>query len=121
MDGTGFAKDPLMANDETNIDSAKSFDHLQFPRQDLEEIANLGYGKMGRVFVAKTSPGAEHAYNGLVAVKELDSKEEERRGEFDLEVEMFTLLNHENVVRLIGICTQEVPYYLITEYSEEVS
>ena len=78
---------------------------------------------MGRIFSGKINSGP---YTGdspseMVVVKEFDGNVEEYKADFHLEVEMFSQLNHENVVRLIGVTTDSHPYYIITDYSECVS
>ena len=120
IEDNGFAKDPLMGNEVIPLENGKCLDRWQFPRNDLEEIETLGHGKMGRVFKANAT-GITNAKQTLVAVKEFDGKGEEHQAEFDLEFEMFAQLNHDNVVRLLGITTDKQPTFIITEYSEEVS
>ncbi|XP_016320971.1 inactive tyrosine-protein kinase 7-like [Sinocyclocheilus anshuiensis] len=52
----------------------------------------------------------------LVLVKSLESREETHRTEFRRELEMFSKLNHAHIVRLLGICRETQPHYMILEY-----
>ena len=117
-----FNKDPLMANQDYPMDDGniRSVDRWQFPREDLEELQTLGHGKMGRIFVAKATGIREGPKDILVAVKEFDKKDEYRKEEFDGEFDALAQLQHDNVIKLLGVCTTEYPLYLITEYSEQV-
>ena len=74
---------------------------------------------MGRVFKAIATTD-KYPDGALVSVKEFDSIENLQKEEFNLEVEMFLQLNHENVVKLIGVSNLNSPYYMMIEYSELV-
>ena len=128
VDGEG--KDPLI-NNGTSTDipmgaiDKKKVDKWEFGREKLTELATLGHGKMGRVYKANADGIREGEKRTLVAVKEFNTIEEkEHAEEFNTELEMFTQLDHENVVRLLGICTSKeetsVPWLLITDFGEEV-
>jgi len=102
------------------MNTIKNYKQFEFPRNELKPIGNLGYGKMGRVYSAEVLFMNEGGKRTLVAVKELDLKDSETdpRTEFDLEVEMFAQLQHENVACLVGICIEQRPFLIITDYSE---
>ena len=74
---------------------------------------------MGRVFKAIATTD-KYPDGALVSVKEFDSIENLQKEEFNLEVEMFLQLNHENVVKLIGVSNLNSSYYMMIEYSELV-
>ena len=80
-----------------------------------------GKCQFGDVFLAK----AHHIHNGeqetLVVVKALMSRDERGHFEFRREMDMWSRLNHEHVVRLLGVCREMEPQFLITEYPEWVS
>ena len=120
MEDGEYAKDPLMGKESIPLENGKCLDRWEFPRKEIEELETLGYGKMGRVFKANAK-GITNTKQTLVTVKEFDGKGDEHQAEFDLEVEMFAQLNHDNIVRLLGVTTDTHPFYIITEYSEEVS
>uniref|UniRef100_A0A672P3U9 Inactive tyrosine-protein kinase 7 n=1 Tax=Sinocyclocheilus grahami TaxID=75366 RepID=A0A672P3U9_SINGR len=91
-------------------------DELHFPRAHLQTITSLGRGVFGEVFLAKARAIEETEPETLVLVKSLESREETHRSEFRRELEMFSKLNHAHVVRLLGICRETQPHYMILEY-----
>uniref|UniRef100_A0A673IKD4 Inactive tyrosine-protein kinase 7-like n=1 Tax=Sinocyclocheilus rhinocerous TaxID=307959 RepID=A0A673IKD4_9TELE len=91
-------------------------DKLHFPRAHLQTITSLGRGVFGEVFLAKARAIEEAEPETLVLVKSLESREETHRTEFRRELEMFSKLNHAHVVRLLGICRETQPHYMILEY-----
>ncbi|KAK2896200.1 hypothetical protein Q8A67_010688 [Cirrhinus molitorella] len=93
-----------------------SSDKLHFPRAHLQTITTLGRGVFGEVFLAKAKAMEEADQETLVLVKSLQSREETHRTEFRRELEMFSKLNHAHVVRLLGICRETEPHYMILEY-----
>lgn len=116
-----FAKEPLMNNESIPLEEReRALEKWNFPREDVEEIQTLGHGKMGRVFKARAAGITRDEKSTLVAVKQFDGTGEDYKAEFDLEVEMFAQLNHDNVARLMGVNVDVTPYYIITEFSDEV-
>uniref|UniRef100_A0A672LGZ6 Protein tyrosine kinase 7 (inactive) n=1 Tax=Sinocyclocheilus grahami TaxID=75366 RepID=A0A672LGZ6_SINGR len=95
-------------------------DELHFPRAHLQTITSLGRGVFGEVFLAKARAIEETEPETLVLVKSLESREETHRSEFRRELEMFSKLNHAHVVRLLGICRETQPHYMILEYVDLV-
>ncbi|XP_016371882.1 inactive tyrosine-protein kinase 7 [Sinocyclocheilus rhinocerous] len=91
-------------------------DKLHFPRAHLQTITSLGRGVFGEVFLAKARAIEVAEPETLVLVKSLESREETHRTEFRRELEMFSKLNHAHVVRLLGICRETQPHYMILEY-----
>ncbi|RWS16284.1 cadherin 96Ca-like protein [Dinothrombium tinctorium] len=102
---------------------------IEYPRKNLELLNVLGEGNFGLVWKAKVNGIKE---TGIVAVKtakvltikffnfieKADSSENEWN---DLLRELNIMLQlgqHPNVVRILGCCTEMVPYYLIMEYVE---
>uniref|UniRef100_A0A8C1L6B1 Protein tyrosine kinase 7 (inactive) n=1 Tax=Cyprinus carpio TaxID=7962 RepID=A0A8C1L6B1_CYPCA len=75
-----------------------------------------GRGVFGEVFLAKARAIEEAEPETLVLVKSLESREETHRAEFRRELEMFSKLNHAHVVRLLGVCRETQPHYMILEY-----
>lgn len=115
-----FAKEPLMNNESIPLEEReRALEKWNFPREDVEEIQTLGHGKMGRVFKARAAGITRDEKSTLVAVKQFDGTGEDYKAEFDLEVEMFSQLNHDNVARLMGVNVDVTPYYIITEFSDE--
>uniref|UniRef100_A0A3P9A7C4 Inactive tyrosine-protein kinase 7 n=1 Tax=Esox lucius TaxID=8010 RepID=A0A3P9A7C4_ESOLU len=103
-----------------------SLDRGLYPRANLTTITALGKGEFGEVFLAKAkglvSPGgrggSEDEEETLVLVKSLQTRDETLQLEFRREAEMFGKLSHPNLVRLLGMCREAEPHYLILEYAE---
>ncbi|XP_041351989.1 inactive tyrosine-protein kinase 7-like isoform X2 [Gigantopelta aegis] len=95
-----------------------SFDRFQFPRQDLHTLAIIGKCQYGDVFLAKARSIRPTELETLVVVKSLLSKEENIFFNFRQEMEMYSKLDHVNIVKLLGMCREMDPQFLITEYCD---
>lgn len=94
-----------------------------------------GRGEFGDVMVAKipitpdkrnsiaTTPTPQGDEKDLpVLIKSLtQTKDDECLTEFKRELDIFHKLNHENVSKLIGLCREVEPHYMIMEYTDWVS
>lgn len=116
--------------------SKSSYDKLNLSRSNLKDMKLIGRGEFGEIFLAKlpksavtasekrssrvSSPSEEKETN--VMVKSLNqTKEESCLLEFKREIDMFSKLSHEHVVRLCGLCRETEPHFLILEYTDWVS
>nr|KAF6507483.1 protein tyrosine kinase 7 (inactive) [Rousettus aegyptiacus] len=91
-------------------------DKMHFPRASLQAITTLGKSEFGEVFLAKAQGLEEGVAETLVLVKSLQSRDEQQQLDFRREFEMFGKLNHANVVRLLGLCREAEPHYMVLEY-----
>nr|XP_036861957.1 inactive tyrosine-protein kinase 7 [Manis javanica] len=91
-------------------------DKMHFPRASLQPITTLGKSEFGEVFLAKAQGLEEGVAETLVLVKSLQSRDEQQQLDFRRESEMFGKLNHTNVVRLLGLCREAEPHYMVLEY-----
>uniref|UniRef100_A0A3B1IRW7 Inactive tyrosine-protein kinase 7 n=1 Tax=Astyanax mexicanus TaxID=7994 RepID=A0A3B1IRW7_ASTMX len=91
-------------------------DKLHFPRADMQNITTLGKGEFGEVFLAKARGIEEGEEETVVLVKSLQSRDELSQTEFKRQAEMFSKLSHPNIVRLLGLCRDTDPHYIILEY-----
>lgn len=91
--------------------SAKIFSLFEMERatQRFNESRIIGEGGFGRVYEGILEDG-EH-----VAVKVLKRDDQQGTREFLAEVEMLSRLHHRNLVKLIGICTEEHMRCLVYE------
>lgn len=85
-------------------------------------VSPAGNGMYGDVFLAKapglaSGPGNEEQ---LVCVKRLTNKEESVQIEFRAEMEMFHKLSHDRICRLLAVCKEAEPIYMVMEYCEWV-
>lgn len=72
------------------------------------------------MFLAKAQGLEEGVAETLVLVKSLQSRDEQQQLDFRREFEMFGKLNHANVVRLLGLCREAEPHYMVLEYVDLV-
>ncbi|KAJ8361439.1 hypothetical protein SKAU_G00179640 [Synaphobranchus kaupii] len=92
--------------------------------QEEVALANLGTtatankrrGAFGEVLLAKAKGIVEDEEETLVLVKSLQTRDEQLQLGFRREVEMFGRLSHAHVVRLLGLCWEAEPQYMILEY-----
>ncbi|NWT76058.1 PTK7 kinase, partial [Prunella himalayana] len=91
-------------------------DKMHFPRSNLQTITTLGRGEFGEVFLAKAKGAEDGEGEVLVLVKSLQTRDEQLQLDFRREAEMFGKLNHANVVRLLGLCREAEPHYMVLEY-----
>lgn len=112
--------DKLPNNDAYHKTSATlnpKLEKLEFPRNNIIYIRDIGQGAFGRVFQAK-APGLipdEDFTN--VAVKML--KEEASQDllvDFEREACLLAEFNHPNIVKLLGVCAIGHPMCLLFEY-----
>ena len=91
---------------------------------NIKEIKCLGDGNFGQVVLAltvgltKTDLRLEgEASHTLVAVKKLkDNPSDTNKQVFDKEVKFMSRLNHPNVIRLLGVCTEGKSPFIMMEY-----
>ncbi|KAM0875301.1 hypothetical protein ACQ4PT_036879 [Festuca glaucescens] len=91
--------------------SAKLFSLVEMERatQTFDESRIIGEGGFGRVYEGILEDGE------WVAVKVLKRDDQQGTREFLAEVEMLSRLHHRNLVKLIGICTEEHMRCLVYE------
>ncbi len=99
----------------------KNIEKWKVPREDIEELKTLGHGKLGKIALAKLHRESNIEKEVLVAVKHLAKQNEASREAFDRELHMMTQLHHEHVIKLFGVCIDDYPMLIVTEYSEQVS
>lgn len=93
-------------------------DTHQFPRAHLQHITTLGRGVFGEVFLAKARALLASEEQTLVLVKSLQSSEVCAQREFSREMQMFSKLQHTHITRLLGVCTETQPLYMMLEYED---
>uniref|UniRef100_A0A671MEJ3 Inactive tyrosine-protein kinase 7-like n=1 Tax=Sinocyclocheilus anshuiensis TaxID=1608454 RepID=A0A671MEJ3_9TELE len=97
-----------------------SHDKLHFPRNNLHTITTLGKGEFGEVLLAKAK-ATEDEEETVVLVKSLQARDEQMQLDFRRECDMFAKLSHANLARLMGICREVEPHYMIMEYTDMVT
>ncbi|KAL8625922.1 hypothetical protein ACOMHN_012514 [Nucella lapillus] len=114
-----------------NADLLLSIDYsvMEFPRENLRFVQVLGEGQFGEVHLCEALRvneflPDEFSHNRtvsrstmLVAVKMLRPSADDRaRADFHKEIKIMSQLKDPNIVRVIGVCTQEEPLCMIVEY-----
>ncbi|XP_063792778.1 tyrosine-protein kinase ABL1 isoform X2 [Pseudophryne corroboree] len=97
-------------NKPTIYGVSPNYDKWEMERTDITMKHKLGGGQYGEVY-----EGVWKKYNLTVAVKTLkeDTMEVE---EFLKEAAVMKEVKHPNLVQLLGVCTREPPFYIITEF-----
>nr|XP_039251834.1 inactive tyrosine-protein kinase 7-like [Styela clava] len=119
---------------------------LQYDSNNLERITVIGSGNFGEVFLSK-APGlfpnltedilvmvkelqplhlekeSNHSANNCSMIVNDETSEKSRHFEFNREIRLLYMTKHENVVKLLGVCSKYTdsptnPDHLITEYLE---
>ncbi|ODN04404.1 Tyrosine-protein kinase transmembrane receptor Ror2 [Orchesella cincta] len=90
---------------------------LEYPRNDIIYIRDLGQGAFGRVFQAKV-PGLRKGEEfTMVAVKMLkEEASDDLQADFEREACLLVEFDHPNIVRLLGVCAIGKPMCLLLEY-----
>ncbi|XP_053771744.1 high affinity nerve growth factor receptor [Desmodus rotundus] len=85
-------------------------------RRDIVLKWELGEGAFGKVFLAECHSLLPEQDKMLVAVKALKEVSESARQDFQREAELLTMLQHQNIVRFFGVCTEGRPLLMVFEY-----
>ncbi|XP_076440882.1 tyrosine-protein kinase yes-like [Babylonia areolata] len=85
------------------------FKDLEMNRADLSFASKLGQGNFGDVWKAKLNKTVE------VAVKTL-KPQTASPADFLREADIMHKLRHRKLVNLLGVCSKEEPFYIITEF-----
>lgn len=90
---------------------------LEFPRNNIIYIRDLGQGAFGRVFQAKAPGLVPEEEFTLVAVKMLkDEASHDLQLDFEREACLLADFDHPNIVKLLGVCAIGRPMCLLFEY-----
>ncbi|XP_069694454.1 tyrosine-protein kinase transmembrane receptor Ror2 [Periplaneta americana] len=106
-----------MAYHRTGAQLNPKLEKLEFPRNDIIYIRDLGQGAFGRVFQAKAPGLVKGEEFTLVAVKMLkDEASEDLQVDFEREACLLAEFDHPNIVKLLGVCAIGRPMCLLFEY-----
>ena len=85
----------------------------------FEVLKEVGRGGMGVVYLARdTRLGREVA---IKALPEHFAQDPARLERFEREARTLAQLSHPNIVRLLGLCREAEPHYMILEYYDLVT
>ncbi|KAE8632690.1 hypothetical protein XENTR_v10001635 [Xenopus tropicalis] len=91
--------------------------NLEYPRNNIEYVRDIGEGAFGRVFQARAPGLLSYEPFTMVAVKML--KEEasaDMQADFQREAALMAEFDHPNIVKLLGVCAVGKPMCLLFEY-----
>lgn len=112
--------DKLPSNDAYHKTSAQlnpKLEKLEFPRNNIIYVRDLGQGAFGRVFQAKAPglvPGEEFTNVAVKMLKEEAS--DDLLKDFEREACLLAEFDHPNIVKLLGVCALGRPMCLLFEY-----
>nr|XP_012146391.1 PREDICTED: tyrosine-protein kinase transmembrane receptor Ror2 isoform X2 [Megachile rotundata] len=112
--------DKLPSNDAYHKTSAQlnpKLEKLEFPRNNIIYVRDLGQGAFGRVFQAKAPGLVPNEEFTNVAVKMLkEEASEDLLKDFEREACLLAEFDHPNIVKLLGVCALGRPMCLLFEY-----
>ncbi|GAB6022338.1 hypothetical protein CHUAL_006459 [Chamberlinius hualienensis] len=92
-------------------------EELEFPRNNIIYIRDIGQGAFGRVFQAKAPALVKGEEFTMVAVKMLkEEASEDLQSDFEHEACLMSKFDHPNIVKLLGVCAIGRPMCLLFEY-----
>jgi len=104
------AEDELVWDGKNSEFSVFDFEQVLEATNNFSEENKLGQGGFGDVYKGQFAEGLE------IAVKRLASHSGQGFTEFKNEVQLIAKLQHRNLVRLLGCCSQEEEKILVYEY-----
>ncbi|KAK8313041.1 hypothetical protein E1A91_D01G086400v1 [Gossypium mustelinum] len=107
-----YISEEILKRGKSNI-TAKTFNYrdLCTATNNFNPENQLGEGGFGRVYKGQVEPNQQ-----VVAIKQLDRNGYQGNREFLVEVLMLSLLNHPNLVTLVGYCADGDQRILVYEY-----
>ena len=89
---------------------------LEYPRNDIVYIRDIGQGAFGRVFKAKAPSIGKEDFT-LIAVKMLkEDASDDLQSDFEREASLMANFSHPNIVKLLGVCAIGKPMCLLFEF-----
>ena len=92
------------------------YDDIQFPRENLSLMKEIGHGQFGQVYLATAKGIIKGEAESLVAVKTMKEGTRELADDFRKEINIMREFDSPYIVKLLGVCTAEEPVYLIVEF-----
>ena len=90
---------------------------LEYPRNDIVYIRDIGQGAFGRVFKARAPNLTKDGQDRVIAVKMLkEDASDDLLQDFSREASLMADFGHPNIVKLLGVCAMGKPMCLLFEY-----
>eukprot|EP00117_Sycon_ciliatum_P033552 scpid22897/ scgid25798/ Tyrosine-protein kinase transforming protein ros len=110
--------------DSTDLmEKTQALSKWELPRSSIIINRRLGEGAFGAVYGGELIPDRGNSTSSTVnmtctgvAVKTLhDGANNEEKSQFLAEGQLMTTFDHENIVKLLGFCTKDEPFYVVME------
>ncbi|KAK4384346.1 Serine/threonine-protein kinase PBL27 [Sesamum angolense] len=102
--------DANVGGEDENTAKAFTFRELASATKNFRQECLIGEGGIGKVYKGTLQSGE------VVAVRQLDRSGTQGSKEFQVEVLVLTLLNHPNLVQMLGYCADGEQRLLVYEY-----
>lgn len=96
--------------------SSRSDADWEFNRDDLEGLTEIGHGQFGVVYIGYAINIVPGESRTRVAVKTLADTSQAAKSEFAAEAKIMKAIDNSNIIRLLGVCTDQDPQYMIMEF-----
>ena len=109
---------PTLNNDYVLGPTMTASDKLpNFPRENITCISDLGQGNYGMVIKGEARDIIPGQSSTLVATKVLkEGSNIDSRNDFVQEAKLVNQFDHPNILKLLGVCFEMEPFYIIFEY-----
>ena len=89
------------------------------PRENITCMSELGHGNFGMVMKGEAKDIAPDQPSTLVAIKYLkEGSNSDARDNFIQEAVVVNQFDHPNILKLLGVCFDQEPYFITFEYME---
>lgn len=106
-----------LAYHHTGAQLNPKLESLEFPRNDIIYVRDIGQGAFGRVFKAKAPGLIKGEEFTIVAVKMLkEEATDDLQSDFEREACLMSEFNHPNIVKLLAVCAIGKPMCLVFEF-----
>ena len=105
--------------DITELTEGRDLDLPKFPRNGIVYISDLGQGNFGVVIKAEAKniiPGEESTTVAIKVLKE--GANDQTKKDFFREAALTHEFNHQNILKLLGVCIEQEPFCMLFEYME---
>ena len=90
-----------------------------YPRENFTYICDLGQGNYGTVIKGEAKDIIPNQPSTLVATKVLkEGSNNDARSNFVHEAQLVNQFDHPNILKLLGVCFDREPFYIIFEYMD---
>ncbi len=109
----------IKTNSFLSLSPKQRLAHLEYPRGNICLVRDLWETDIGPVYAGEASGLYQDESLTSVFIKSLrNSASTKQRQQFAIEMTWASGFSHPNIITLLGVCTREVPHYMIFEYLE---